>query len=852
MCVDEFVSDAHGDMNSPTTSSFVSRIQHLRNYAVSLEEVRDSDRECVGKVRKAAKSISNSDHASYEAQLLYSKCMKELAEKRHCRPEVDEAFARFAAVSNELSVLTKSLNQSFNNTLLFPLDCMMKGDLKCARGDLKRPIDRAWKEYESKLIKIEKEKQRQAREAGMVRTDISVAELSEVMHRERRLLQINMCDYFIKINELNTKKEVDLLQHLMTYHQAQQTYFRSGLEVIDRLGGYVQDLSERMDSFRAGQDSDRKQLLELRARLQQSYAPDAKEPSASPRYSLHRDTGDKSKGYTRQGFLLKKSEGKVRKVWQKRRSEIRAGYLYIWHSDETKAPTTFNLLTCHVRPVSDDRRSFDLISFDRTYHLQAEDEHDRAGWIAVMANCKEGALQKVFSDSDHAGGREGHDRGAQGLRELQQTLVTLILQRPGNKQCADCMSENDVTWLSTNFGIVVCIECSGIHRELGVHISRIQSLTLDHVGTSQLLLTRVLGNTSFNDIAEATLSSEDKLKPNATMEQRCAFIRSKYVDWRFVMRSGLSQQQLLEMLEQAVSGRHIFQLVQVYAEGVELASPLPANTNAETALHLAIRNEVDTSSLHIVDFLVQNSSPSALSAVTLRGETPLHYCAIYNRTECMKLLLRSGVLHSPSTLAECTAFDLAARLDHTLCCDLIKCAECGNKAAFENVAVDLKSWCLPPPEEGSTDFSDEDVLTADEPSISNTGCSPASPSFSAVSVPNPNHNQDQRRRSRPLSSAGHHSSSHSFSSVGRQSLTHSFSSGGGVQQDVVGEHHRRRCRAMYDCQADNDDELTFTEGEVIVIVAESTEDAEWMEGYVENAPHRRGMLPVSFVYMLND
>lgn len=34
----------------------------------------------------------------------------------------------------------------------------------------------------------------------------------------------------------------------------------------------------------------------------------------------------------------------------------------------------------------------------------------------------------------------------------------------------------DATWLSTNFGVIVCIECSGVHREMGVHVSRIQSL----------------------------------------------------------------------------------------------------------------------------------------------------------------------------------------------------------------------------------------------------------------------------------------------------------------------------------------------------------------------------------------
>lgn len=47
------------------------------------------------------------------------------------------------------------------------------------------------------------------------------------------------------------------------------------------------------------------------------------------------------------------------------------------------------------------------------------------------------------------------------------------------------------TWLSTNLGILTCIECSGIHREMGVHVSRIQSLELDKLGTSELLVSSV-------------------------------------------------------------------------------------------------------------------------------------------------------------------------------------------------------------------------------------------------------------------------------------------------------------------------------------------------------------------------
>lgn len=75
----------------------------------------------------------------------------------------------------------------------------------------------------------------------------------------------------------------------------------------------------------------------------------------------------------------------------------------------------------------------------------------------------------------------------------------------------------DPTWLSTNFGIIVCIECSGSHRELGVHISRIQSLTLDRLSTSQLLIARHMGNHMFNEIMENALDERDKLTPESTM-----------------------------------------------------------------------------------------------------------------------------------------------------------------------------------------------------------------------------------------------------------------------------------------------------------------------------------------------
>lgn len=66
----------------------------------------------------------------------------------------------------------------------------------------------------------------------------------------------------------------------------------------------------------------------------------------------------------------------------------------------------------------------------------------------------------------------------------------------------------------------------------------------------------------------------------------------------------------------------------------------------------------------------------------------------------------------------------------------------------------------------------------------------------------------------------------------------------------TGKNKVRRVKTIYDCQADNDDELTFIEGEVIVVTGE--EDQEWWIGHIEGQPERKGVFPVSFVHILSD
>ena len=127
------------------------------------------------------------------------------------------------------------------------------------------------------------------------------------------------------------------------------------------------------------------------------------------------------------------------------------------------------------------------------------------------------------------------DSGSYG--EDPTKLLQEIRERDqGNYWCADCNSNIKTEWVSINLGIVLCIECSGIHRSLGTHVSKIRSLTLDIVSfTSDIVeVIMMIGNRISNQIWEAKLDQTMKPPPTANRDQRLKFITEKYVDRAFV------------------------------------------------------------------------------------------------------------------------------------------------------------------------------------------------------------------------------------------------------------------------------------------------------------------------------
>ncbi|WFD00745.1 ARF GAP with effector function(s) [Malassezia yamatoensis] len=123
-------------------------------------------------------------------------------------------------------------------------------------------------------------------------------------------------------------------------------------------------------------------------------------------------------------------------------------------------------------------------------------------------------------------------RKPQSRAEAEANARTLraLVKQPDNKVCADC-KKNDTRWSAWNLGCFLCIRCSGIHRSMGTHISRVKSIDLDMWTAEQMESVQKWGNRLANLYWEANLKA-GHIPPDHKIE---SFIRSKYESRRWAL-----------------------------------------------------------------------------------------------------------------------------------------------------------------------------------------------------------------------------------------------------------------------------------------------------------------------------
>ncbi|GBP54414.1 Stromal membrane-associated protein 2 [Eumeta japonica] len=89
-------------------------------------------------------------------------------------------------------------------------------------------------------------------------------------------------------------------------------------------------------------------------------------------------------------------------------------------------------------------------------------------------------------------------------------------------------------WASWNLGIFLCIRCAGIHRNLGVHISKVKSVNLDSWTPEQVVCLQQMGNSRARAVYEANLP--DSFRRPQTDSSLESFIRAKYEQKKYIAK----------------------------------------------------------------------------------------------------------------------------------------------------------------------------------------------------------------------------------------------------------------------------------------------------------------------------
>ncbi|KAF6032912.1 AGAP1 [Bugula neritina] len=165
--------------------------------------------------------------------------------------------------------------------------------------------------------------------------------------------------------------------------------------------------------------------------------------------------------------------------------------------------------------------------------------------------------------------------------------VQAIKNMPGNNVCSDCGTPNPA-WASLNLGSLICMECSGIHRHLGTHHSRVRSLELDEWPPDLTAVMLAIGNQRSNGIWEAKAARSQKPTPNSSREEKEAWIRAKYEQKEYLADRPHRNVPLNHLLIDAIARQEISQVILLLASSTpEDVNSAYSKSDRRTPLHIA-------------------------------------------------------------------------------------------------------------------------------------------------------------------------------------------------------------------------------------------------------------------------
>ncbi|XP_053326458.1 arf-GAP with GTPase, ANK repeat and PH domain-containing protein 1 isoform X7 [Spea bombifrons] len=262
----------------------------------------------------------------------------------------------------------------------------------------------------------------------------------------------------------------------------------------------------------------------------------------------------------------------------------------------------------------------------QSWHFEAISYEERDAWVQAIESQILASLQSCESSKNKS--RLTSHNEALALQSIRNL--------PGNSHCVDCDAQNP-DWASLNLGTLMCIECSGIHRNLGTHLSRVRSLDLDDWPPELIKVMSAIGNELANSIWEG--SSQGHVKPcsESPREEKERWIRAKYEQKLFLAPLPCRDLPLGQQLLKATAEEDLRTVILLLAHGSrEEVNETCGEGDRRTALHLACRK----GTVVLVQLLIWYGVD--VMARDFHGNTALAYAKQAVTPEVRELLLQYG------------------------------------------------------------------------------------------------------------------------------------------------------------------------------------------------------------------
>uniref|UniRef100_A0A4W6DDC6 Arf-GAP with coiled-coil, ANK repeat and PH domain-containing protein n=1 Tax=Lates calcarifer TaxID=8187 RepID=A0A4W6DDC6_LATCA len=508
------------------TVDFEECLKDSPRFRATIEEVEGDVCELESKLDKLVKlciGMIDAGKAYNAANKQFVNGIRELAQQS-TRDEVIEVNRQtsFDLKHRKSPILFDQAQRSIKTQL----QTFVKDDLRKFK-EAKKQFDKVSEEKEAALIKNAQAPRNKQHE---------VEEATNILTATRKCFRHIVLDYVLQINVLQSKRRSEILKSMLSFMYAHLTFFHQGYDLFSELQPLMKQLGGQLDQLVVDAAKEKRDMEQKHSTIQQK---DFSNDDTKLEYNVDADNG-----IAMEGYLFKRASNAF-KTWNRRWFSIQNNQL-VYQKKFKDNPTVVveDLRLCTVKHCEDIERRFcfEVVSPTKSCMMQADSEKLRQAWIKAVQNSIATAFRDKGDDGEKLdrksststgsldSGGELKERSLKGESALQKVLAI-----PGNACCCDC-GQPDPRWASINLGITLCIQCSGIHRSLGVHFSKVRSLTLDTWEPELLKLMCELGNGVINQIYEARREElgARKPQPGDPRHEVEAYIKAKYVDRRFV------------------------------------------------------------------------------------------------------------------------------------------------------------------------------------------------------------------------------------------------------------------------------------------------------------------------------